>query len=99
MTPEAGVAPLVDSADALRTGYEDLRQGVLGPGDGAQSLGEALLMRRGMAAWMRAWAEIAPSKEKTPREAAECDGVLPVVGRGEIVTILAHMALGARQEE
>lgn len=97
MTLEAGVVPFLGSAEALRTGYEDLRQGVLGSGDGARSLGEALLVGRGMAAWMRAWAEIPPPKEKMPREASDRDGVLPVAGRAEIATILAHMALGARQ--
>ncbi len=98
MTPKAGAVPFLGSAEALRAGYEDLRQYVLGPGDGARSLGEALLVSRGMAAWARAWAEIPPPKEKTPREASDRDGVLPVAGRGEIATILAHMALGARQE-
>jgi hypothetical protein len=51
-----------------------------------------------MAAWMGAWVEILPPREKTPREAACSEGVLPAAGRGEIVTVLAQMALGARQE-
>ena len=99
MTPKARVVPFLGAAEVLRAAYEDLRRGVLCPGDGARSLGEALLVSRGMAAWMRAWAEIPPPKEQMPREASDRDGVLPVAGRGEIATILAHMALGARQED
>ncbi|MBL7224408.1 MAG: hypothetical protein ISS72_11190 [Candidatus Brocadiae bacterium] len=99
MTPKAGAVPFLGSAEVLRAAYEDLRHGVLCPGDGARSLGEALLVSRGMAAWTRAWAEIRPPKEKTRREASDRNRVLPVAGRGEIATILAHMALGAREED
>jgi hypothetical protein len=96
MTPRVGAAPRVASAAALRRGYEDLRRGVLAPGDGSRSLGEGLLVSGGMAAWMRAWVDVAPSRESPPREACDREGVLPAAGRGEMVSVLAHMALGAR---
>lgn len=99
MTPGAGIAPpLLGSGQTLRTGYEDLRREALARGVGSSNLGAGLLVSRGMAAWMRAWVEILPSRERTPREAARSDEVLPAAGREEIVTVLAHMALGARQE-
>lgn len=96
MTPETRAAPGGPRAAALRAGYENLRREVLAHTDGAPSLGAGLLGSRGMAAWMRAWVELLPSRDEAPREASDHSRVPPVTGRGEIVTILAHMALDAR---
>ena len=96
MRPQGGEAPRVASAAALRTGYEDLRRAVLARGEGPRSLGEGLLVSRGMAAWMGAWVDMVPSRDSAPRLACEREGVLPAAGRGEMVSVLAHMALGAR---
>ena len=99
MTPQAGAARRGGPAAALRTGYEELRRAVLAGGEGARSLGEGLLASRGMAAWMRAWVDMVPPREDRPREACEREGELPAAGHGEMVSVLAQMALGARLEE
>ena len=96
MTPRAGAARRGASAAALRTGYEDLRRAVLAGGEGSGSLGEGLVVSRGMAAWMRAWVDMVPPREDGPWEACEREGGLPAAGRGEMVSVLAQMALGAR---
>jgi len=96
VTPQVGVAPAVSRTVALRMGYENLRREVLAHTDGASSLGAGLLVSRGMAAWMRAWVELLPSRNEAPREASDYGRVPPMAGRREIVTILAHMALDAR---
>ena len=77
-------------------GYEDLRREVLAECNRVRSLGKGLLVSRGVAAWMRAWPEVSPAREG--REGSRCGttGPLPVTVRGEIVLILARMALGAR---
>ena len=93
-------------------GYEGLRRDVLerrrgsegwgvsrGFGGGEErSLGEALLCRRGLAAWMRAWDEAVPARE--PPKADICEGeAAPQVGMsGEMVRVLARMALSAVTE-
>ena len=77
-------------------GRPGLRRGVLAHGDGSRGLGEGLVVSRGMAAWMRAWVDMVPSRQYTPPEAYAPEGHLPVAGRGEMVSIVAHMALGAR---
>ena len=96
MTPEVGVAPAAPRTVALRTGYENLRREVLAHADGASSLGAGLLVSRGMAARMRAWVELVPSRDEAPREASRPSRAPSMAGRGEVVTILAHMALDAR---
>jgi hypothetical protein len=67
--------------------YEQLRASAL-EGDGAGwQLGLALLQRQGVAAWARAWPN-QPSPARASRPVA-----LPVAGGGEIVGVLATMAL------
>jgi hypothetical protein len=46
--------------------YEDLRH--RGANEGAGGLGRALLMGRGMAAWMEAWRHSVPTWDRKPRE-------------------------------
>ena len=77
-------------------GYEDLRRDVLAGCNGSRSLGKGLLVSRGVAAWMGAWADVTPARERAARDAFGTDGALPVNARGEIVVIVARMALGAR---
>jgi hypothetical protein len=66
--------------------YEQLR-GAAVDGQPAGSLGLALLLARGVAAWMRAWPSrsFAPSRLGTP--------ALPNSGAQDIVGVLAEMAL------
>ena len=65
--------------------YERLRSHALG-GDPAGRLGLALLQRRGVAAWMRAWPSTTPAAPARPALAAAPAGE-------EIVGVLATMAL------
>jgi len=83
-------------AEALVMGYEDLRRDVLAGCNGARNLGKGLFVSRGMAAWMRAWADVSPAREGRESNRCGTPGPLPVTVRGEIVLILARMALGAR---
>lgn len=74
-------------ADAER--YEQLRAQALGGGPSGPSLGLALLERRGVAAWSRAWQGTAPARQ---RPAAASVVKLPVAS-SELVGALASMAL------
>jgi hypothetical protein len=69
--------------------YEQLRRhAVDGDGQGWR-LGLALLHRRGMAGWMRAWDGL-----PTPSRAARCVPPVPVTpGDQPLVALLASMAL------
>jgi hypothetical protein len=68
--------------------YEELRcRALAGEPDGF-ALGQAVLQRRGVLAWIRASAELAPAR------ATPAVGVLPAAC-GELVGVLAGMALVA----
>jgi len=76
--------------------YEELRRQVLGR-CGAHGHGLALLMRRGMSAWMQAWSLCVagpPAPTKAPDDQETC----PVELHREVATLLANMVLFARQE-
>jgi len=89
--------------------YEDLRRAVVGQRGGSwrsvtscgvgerRGLGEALLRHRGLAAWMRAWSEVAPAREP-PNERGRPEGSLRVDVPGEMVLVLARIALTAAME-
>jgi len=68
--------------------YERLRACALGEPDGWR-LGLALLERRGVAAWTRAWQTTVPVPPPRPAGPA----VETPAGAGEIVGLLATMAL------
>jgi hypothetical protein len=78
--------------------YEALRRHVLDGGAGDRELGFALLMRRGMAAWIRAWSACAvPARAaEGPRHGTAI--LLPGV-RGEVTRLLVTMALGTSRGE
>ncbi|RDI73192.1 hypothetical protein Gocc_3081 [Gaiella occulta] len=69
--------------------YERLRRSALSGEPDGWRLGLALLERRGVAAWTRAWQETAPA----PSPARTGPAVEAPVGAGEIVGVLAAMAL------
>lgn len=91
--------------------YEGLRRAVVGPRGGSwrsggswgigvaegRGLGEALLRHRGLAAWMRAWSEVAPVREP-PNVGGGPGGALRVDVPGEMVLVLARIALTAAME-
>ena len=69
--------------------YERLRACALGSEPDGWRLGLALLERRGVAAWTRAWQTTAPAPPPLPPGPA----VEAPAGDGEIVGVLATMAL------
>jgi hypothetical protein len=71
-------------------GYEQLRRVALGGDASGWRLGLALLERRGVAAWTRAWGAVSPP-EPIPAPA------VPLEGRDGIVAVLASMALACLQ--
>ncbi len=68
--------------------YERLRACALAGEPDGHRLGLALLERRGMAAWVRGWQEAAPRPSPPASPAVE-----PLAGAGELVGLLASMAL------
>lgn len=78
--------------------YEGLRRAVLEGTHGDRDLGRALLIRRGMAAWIRAWSTCgAPaSSERRP----DAEGLpLPAGLRGDVTRLLVTMALTTTRPE
>jgi hypothetical protein len=72
--------------------YEQLRRQALAGEPSGWRLGLALLERRGVAAWSRAWRGAAPARE--PQPAGEPVAELPAAS-GELVGALARMALAS----
>lgn len=78
--------------------YEELRAGVL-DGSSGPALGLAILLRRGMVAWLQALEScVNGAPEKFPA-ATQSPVMLPANTRGEIVRILAGIALGSARCE
>jgi hypothetical protein len=71
--------------------YEQLRSRVLAGEPSGMGLGLALLERRGVAAWARAWQSTTPAPEARPVTAPVA--ALPDGAGGELVGALASMAL------
>ena len=71
---------------------------------GAQGHGLALLMHRGVSAWMQAWSQcVAPPSVTVvvplaPVQGLDDQGICPVQLHSEVATLLANMVLFARQE-
>ena len=93
-------APSVPKVDAGATGdagdadlaehYETLRRIALRDGPGRAGLGAALLLSKGMAAWMRGWRACTPA----PPGHCQPTGAGPPC---EIVGVLAAMALACSE--
>ena len=94
--------PLPDArvAKAVVAAYEALRGAVLAPvGPHPAELGLTLLMRRGMAAWMREYAAYATlDREPTAVPGASVTAVAPET-RVQLVGMLVSMILGAAPKE
>jgi len=113
MTAEAAGPGGSGRAESVLGGYEGLRRNVLGRRSGwgcwgasrgsgsgeVRSLGEGLLRRRGLAAWMCAWDEAVAAREPPKRGRGEREGVPQAALSGEMVCVLARMALCAATEE
>jgi hypothetical protein len=91
----------VPSADDIRAGYEALRTQAMGGRPVDEPRGLALVLTRGLPAWVRAWAvppvggaasaHVAP----TPVPAADRRVATEGIG-GEVVRVLTEMVLGAK---
>jgi len=93
----AVVAAGAPSTATLVTSYDLLRQVALGrsgPDDGPR-LGFAILLRQGMAAWLRAWAACPSSAPPRPLSAAPI--AIPTLVHRELAQVWAHLVL-AHQE-
>lgn len=86
----------MDANGAVTQAYEDLRSSYL---EGAGSMrGRALLMRRGLAAWIQAWVASSP---RPPADTRRPRVVRPAVDRGceeELIHLLTTMTLSNFQE-
>ena len=93
----------VGCGEGMVARYEDLRH--RGANEGAGGLGRALLMGRGMAAWIEAWRHSVPPWDREARNEsgkglgrADVSGTQPVLPEGvqaQAVRILAGMAVVA----
>lgn len=81
-------------SSALLAAYEELRHQFLEPVAGSvPGLGLALLLERGMRAWMEACADVVP-RAAAPEELRPCrQTLLSPSARTEMVVLLAGMAL------
>lgn len=92
-------APWPDG-DVLVERYEALRQDVVaGDGRGRAMRGLALLMRRGMAAWMRCVDDDAMSRERPAAAGAAANPRLPLGIEQSLIAILATMVLTTALED
>lgn len=86
--------------EALIERYEALRQDVVaGDGRGRMVRGLALLMRRGMAAWMRGIGDEAKAAERPATAGAASDLRMPVGIEPHLIAILATMVLTTALED
>jgi hypothetical protein len=83
-------ATLVASYEALRR----LALGQRGAGDGP-SLGLAILLRQGVAAWLRAWAICSRPSDPVARTAPPL--TIPSLVHTELAQLWAHMALSHQE--
>ena len=92
------------SGAGLIQAYESLRRQAVAGGLGPAS-GLALLLQRGMLAWMRAWSQITPALEPRPTPAlVSLEGspdrlAFPLHMHADVTRVLVGMALGAWAQE
>jgi hypothetical protein len=97
------VANTARSTEPWPTRYEDLRRQVLeeGSAPGCGGWGRALLIRHGMAAWMKAWpqrATVIPPGPNGPPTPILSEPSIPALLRPQATHILVAMILATRQE-
>jgi hypothetical protein len=95
--PAQPSAPLDGNEIVAR--YEQLRRQALGAsGDVNGGLGLALLVRQGMKGWIEAWSHCGPRRPiRSPNQTGSTE-LVPLDLHGEVVLILAGMALSSRWE-
>ena len=84
---------MLATAGTARQGYEELRREALENRRGG--FGLALMLRKGLAAWLQSWTHYAPPCAAAP---GPTSAAFPPPQRDEVVLILAAMALGRLQE-
>lgn len=92
MSASAGGAAGACGSGGLVERYEELRERVLRGTTAGCRLGLALLLREGMAGWLEGWARCADAAPPTSSPAASTPS--HEGARGELVRVLAAMALG-----
>ena len=92
----------MDTVDSKKqvTRYEDLRRQVVGDG-GGHRLGRALFQREGMKAWLDAWSECATREARPQHNRFDASDLANHLNGdlGELVRLLAGMAMGTLQPE
>ncbi len=92
----------MDTVDSKKqvTRYEDLRRQVVGDG-GGHRLGRALFQREGMKAWLDAWSECATREARPQQDRCDASDLANHLNGdlGELVRLLAGMAMGSLQPE
>jgi hypothetical protein len=87
-------------APGLVEQYEQLRREAIGhTGQGGEGLGLALFLRRGMLAWMQAWAHCADHGASSARASSTTAAAVPLDLRTQVVTLLADLILGLPPEQ
>ncbi len=92
----------MDTVDSKKqvTRYEDLRRQVVGDG-GGHRLGRALFQREGMKAWLDAWSGCATREARAQHDGCDASDLANHLNGdlGEVVGLLAGMAMGTLQPE
>lgn len=89
---------VIDAGAGLITQYEDLRgQAVVHPA-AARSLGYALFIRQGMAAWARAWRSCA-SEPPTSAPSPVAHTPMPLELRAQVALVLAGIIFNLQRQE
>ena len=81
--------------------YEQLRQQALDQGGGRPGWGLTLFLRRGLVAWMRAWAQtpsLEPRSEQVKREEPEEKVHLSAELHDDVVSVWVNMVLHKQEE-
>jgi len=89
LNPAAGACKT--APETLISAYEDLRQAA--EGSSSRGLGMAIFLGQGMVAWMLACSRVGSTNPDNARRCQTPTAPLPNELRGEIVLVLATMAL------
>lgn len=88
----------IDSGSGLITHYEDLRGQALAYPAGVRSLGYALFIRQGMAAWACAWRSHA-AEPPTSVPPPATPKLMPLELRGQLALVLAGIIFNLQRQE
>ncbi len=88
-------SPSAAEAMNRRHRYEELRGKVLEGAPSGCRMGLALMLREGMAGWIEGWAAAEAPEAVSCRPGSASPASSLADGRGEVVAVLAAMALGS----